>query len=194
MTPAKNWLSFPSPLVEMLIPDPLYFDGDGELRCLTSEPPAVKLENFLDSHHSLPLVADLSIDDVVDFSSSMTDVPISVSIDLEDSSSATGNNFLCLAGYSTDSHLALSRQQQPAAVNSISLPVGSVVSCQRTSVYRGVTRNARCGLLFLRGLVGAEPLAPRYLFMLEKNVLKKHYEFRRLAYVKMHSNNISVYY
>ncbi|XP_020593224.1 AP2-like ethylene-responsive transcription factor AIL7 [Phalaenopsis equestris] len=148
MAPTRNWLSFPSPLVEMLIPDPSYFDGDGELRLLTSEPRAVKLEDFLGGHHSLPLVSDLSVDDALELSSSITDVPISVSFGVppEDSSSATGNNFLRLADHSADADLALSQlQQRPEAVDSMKLPVGSLVSSQRTSVYRGVTRHRWTG-------------------------------------------------
>lgn len=142
MVPTRNWLSFPSSLDEMLIPDTLYVNGDGELRQLTSFPPAVKLEDFLGCHHSLPLVDNLSVDDVVEFSSSMTDARTVGFADLEDSSSATGNNFFCLAGHSADSDVTLSnlQQHQPVAVDSTKLPTGPVVSCQRTSVFRGVTR------------------------------------------------------
>ncbi|KAK8914198.1 hypothetical protein KSP39_PZI023844 [Platanthera zijinensis] len=139
MAPMRNWLAFTSPPIEMLFPNPsVYLDADHvEIHRLAASPPVVKLEDFLGGQRTLSLGSNLPVYDSMEYSSSFmpsTALPLS-SGDLEDSSSATGNNYLCL------SHL----HQQPAAD---STPIKTktttmrtpAVSCQRTSIYRGVTR------------------------------------------------------
>ncbi|KAG0496534.1 hypothetical protein HPP92_001225 [Vanilla planifolia] len=151
-TSENKWLSFAAPTNEILLRDPLFLasnDSAQMFRLVAVPPPMVELEDLIGVLHSLPCVGDFQSAKAVEYSSSsMKPVSQPTIIEgghVENSSSATGNDCSVFPADRYPDSAAARIRHRPLETTVVPMEMGSLASCRRTSVYRGVTRHRWTG-------------------------------------------------